>query len=175
MIGDQRPFMSALVVLDPDTAPAWAQQHGIEATSLAELADHAEVRAEVDREVEASMASFNNAERVKKVIVLHDEWLPDSEELTPDEQAQAPRHPRQVRRGDRVDLRPLTASVGIRRSDGRAPVDYWAIGPVAERHGDGLLGAVAGVGDLHVVARLVRGDRPSAGRPSVVTACRRRR
>ena len=27
-IGDQRPFVSALVVLDPDTAPAWAKQHG---------------------------------------------------------------------------------------------------------------------------------------------------
>ena len=29
------------------------------------------------------MASFNNAEAVKKVVVLHEEWLPDSEELTP--------------------------------------------------------------------------------------------
>jgi long-chain acyl-CoA synthetase len=83
VIGDQRPFMSALVVLDPDTAPAWATAHGIAATSLAALADHAEMRAEVDREVEAAMASFNNAERVKKVCILHDEWLPDSEELTP--------------------------------------------------------------------------------------------
>jgi long-chain acyl-CoA synthetase len=83
VIGDQRPFMSALVVLDPDTAPAWAKAQGVEATSLAQLADHAEVRAEVDREVEAAMASFNNAERVKKVSVLHEEWLPDSEELTP--------------------------------------------------------------------------------------------
>jgi len=83
VIGDQRPFMSALVVLDPDTAPAWAKTRGIEATSLAELADHAEVQAEVDREVTAAMASFNNAERVKKVAILHEEWLPDSEELTP--------------------------------------------------------------------------------------------
>jgi long-chain acyl-CoA synthetase len=83
VIGDQRPFMSALVVLDPDTAPAWAKARGIEATSLAELADRAEVKAEVDREVEAAMASFNNAERVKKVAILHEEWLPDSEELTP--------------------------------------------------------------------------------------------
>jgi long-chain acyl-CoA synthetase len=83
VIGDERPFMSALVVLDPDTAPAWSKAQGIEATSLAELADHAEVRAEIDREVEDAMSGFNNAERVKKVVVLHDEWLPDSEELTP--------------------------------------------------------------------------------------------
>jgi long-chain acyl-CoA synthetase len=83
VIGDQRPFMSALVVLDPDTAPAWAKARGIEATSLAELADHADVQAEVDREVAAAMASYNNAEQVKKVAILHEEWLPDSEELTP--------------------------------------------------------------------------------------------
>lgn len=83
VIGDQRPFMSALVVLDPEVAPAWAKARGIEPTSLAELADHADVRAEVDRELEAAMAPFNNAERVKKVVILHEEWLPDSEELTP--------------------------------------------------------------------------------------------
>ena len=29
------------------------------------------------------MAPFNNAERVKKVVILGEEWLPDSEELTP--------------------------------------------------------------------------------------------
>jgi long-chain acyl-CoA synthetase len=83
VIGDQRPFMSALVVLDPDTVPAWAAAQGIEATSLAELADNTQVKDEVDREVAAAMASFNNAERVKKVAILHEEWLPDSEELTP--------------------------------------------------------------------------------------------
>jgi long-chain acyl-CoA synthetase len=83
VIGDQRPFMSALVVLDPDTAPAWARARGIEPTSLAELADHHEVVEEIEREVRAAMESFNNAEQVKKVKILHEEWLPDSEELTP--------------------------------------------------------------------------------------------
>jgi long-chain acyl-CoA synthetase len=82
-IGDQKPFVSALVVLDPDTAPAWARQHGIEFTSLTELADNPEVHAEIDRGLVEVMARFNNAERVKKVKVLGEEWLPDSEELTP--------------------------------------------------------------------------------------------
>jgi long-chain acyl-CoA synthetase len=41
------------------------------------------VVAEVERGLEDAMASFNNAERVKKVRILPDEWLPDSEELTP--------------------------------------------------------------------------------------------
>jgi long-chain acyl-CoA synthetase len=83
VIGDGRPFISALVVLDPDVAPAWAASHGIRATSLMELADHPEVQAEVDREVKAAMEHFNQAESVKKVKILHAEWMPDSEELTP--------------------------------------------------------------------------------------------
>ena len=33
--------------------------------------------------VERAMAEFNNAERVKRWVLLHEEWLPDSEELTP--------------------------------------------------------------------------------------------
>ncbi len=82
-IGDNRPFVSALVVLDPDVAPAWAASNGIEFSSLAELATHPEVVAEIDRGLAEVMAQFNNAERVKKVRVLGEEWLPDSELLTP--------------------------------------------------------------------------------------------
>lgn len=82
-IGDQRPFVSALVVLDPDTAPVWAKQNGIAFDTLADLAENPLVIAEVEAGVKEVMAAFNNAERVKKVKVLGDEWLPDSELLTP--------------------------------------------------------------------------------------------
>jgi len=81
-IGDQRPFVSALVVLDPDTVPVWAEQHGLSG-SLAELAEDPVVIAEIERQLEEVMEPFNNAERVKKVKVLGEEWLPDSELLTP--------------------------------------------------------------------------------------------
>ena len=81
-IGDQRPFVSALVVLDPDTVPVWAEQHGLTG-SLAELAEDPVVIAEIDRQLLEVMEPFNNAERVKKVKVLGEEWLPDSELLTP--------------------------------------------------------------------------------------------
>lgn len=82
-IGDQRPFVSALVVLDPDEAPVWAKQHGLEGLTLPELAEHPDVQAAIDEGLATAMAEFNNAERVKKVKVLGDEWLPDSELLTP--------------------------------------------------------------------------------------------
>ena len=50
---------------------------------LESLADNPEVVAEIDKGLAEVMAPFNNAERVKKVRMLGEEWLPDSEELTP--------------------------------------------------------------------------------------------
>ena len=82
-IGDQRKFVSALLVLDPDRARAWAASHGRPDATLAELAADPEVNAEIAEGVEKVMADFNSAERVKKFVVLGEEWLPDSEELTP--------------------------------------------------------------------------------------------
>jgi long-chain acyl-CoA synthetase len=82
-IGDQRPFVSALVVLDPEVAPVWAAQNGLEGLSLAELAEHPKVIAEIESKLDEVMAPFNNAERVKKIKVIGEEWLPDSDLLTP--------------------------------------------------------------------------------------------
>jgi long-chain acyl-CoA synthetase len=82
-IGDQRPFVSALVVLDPEAAQVWARAHTIARSSLPELAENPDVIAEVEAGVTEAMKQFNNAERVKKVKILGEEWLPDSEELTP--------------------------------------------------------------------------------------------
>jgi len=84
-IGDQRPFVSALVVLDPDSAAAWAAAHGLSGddASVLALAENPDVIAEIDDGLAEVMADFNNAESVKKVMVLGEEWLPDSELLTP--------------------------------------------------------------------------------------------
>ena len=70
-------------MLDTDVAPAWAKQHGVGGASLAELAENPDVRAEVERAVGEANERFNSVEQVKKVAVLGEEWLPDSEELTP--------------------------------------------------------------------------------------------
>ncbi|HVF76008.1 MAG TPA: AMP-dependent synthetase/ligase [Acidimicrobiales bacterium] len=83
VIGDNRPFISALVVLDPEVAPSWAKERGIEADTMAALAVHPEVVAEVQRGVDDANARFSQVERVKKFTVLSEEWQPDSEELTP--------------------------------------------------------------------------------------------
>lgn len=83
VIGDNRPFVSALVVLDAEVAPGWAAQNGIEFTTIEDFAELPEVVDAVDAMVDEAMAGFNNAERVKKVKILTEEWMPDSELLTP--------------------------------------------------------------------------------------------
>jgi long-subunit acyl-CoA synthetase (AMP-forming) len=83
VLGDGEPYIAALLVLDPDVAPAWAANHGLDATSLVELAADPVVLAEVEREVEAANERFSHAESVRRFHVLGEEWLPDSEELTP--------------------------------------------------------------------------------------------
>ena len=84
-IGEQRPFMSALVVLDPDAAAAWAAAHGLtgDDATMAALAENPDVISEINAGLVEVMSGFNNAEAVKKVKVLGEEWLPDSELLTP--------------------------------------------------------------------------------------------
>ena len=82
-IGDRRPFVAALLTLDPDAARVWALSHDRAGATLAELARDATLVAAVEAGVATAMAGFNNAERVKRVYLLADEWLPDSDCLTP--------------------------------------------------------------------------------------------
>jgi long-subunit acyl-CoA synthetase (AMP-forming) len=83
VIGDQKPFLSALIVLDPDIAPAWAAQQGIEDASLAALANDERVVAAVQEGVDAANVEASKVEGVKKFTVLGEDWLPGGDELTP--------------------------------------------------------------------------------------------
>ena len=83
VIGDGRPYLTALVVLDPEVAPVWAASEGILDTSLAALAENPEVLAQIQVDVEHVNDRFSQVEGIKRFKVLHEEWLADSEELTP--------------------------------------------------------------------------------------------
>jgi long-subunit acyl-CoA synthetase (AMP-forming) len=83
VIGDGRKFLSALVVLDPDVAPAWAAQQGIEDTSLEALAKNDRTRAEIQKAVDDLNSQVSSVEGVKKVTILPEDWIPGGDELTP--------------------------------------------------------------------------------------------
>ncbi len=82
-IGDAKPFMSALLVLDPDQARAFADREGLADASLATVSTHPKVLEIVAAGVHEVMDEFNHAEQIKRWVILGVDWLADSDELTP--------------------------------------------------------------------------------------------
>ena len=83
VVGDGRPYLVALLTLDPDAAEQWARSNGKDDVALEDLADDPDVLAEVERGVEEANQGFNRVEQVKKFSLIGEEWMPDSELLTP--------------------------------------------------------------------------------------------
>ncbi|MBK5332802.1 MAG: long-chain fatty acid--CoA ligase, partial [Ilumatobacteraceae bacterium] len=82
-IGDNRKFCSAILVLDPETARVWAKAHEKSSASLIDLASDPDVVAEVQRGVDLINKQFAQVEQIKKFTLAGEEWLPDSDMLTP--------------------------------------------------------------------------------------------
>ncbi|ASU83646.1 long-chain fatty acid--CoA ligase [Nocardiopsis gilva YIM 90087] len=81
--GDRRPYPVALLTLDPDIAPGWAADQGVDAADLAALATHPRVLEEVGRAVEEANGKLARVQQVKKWRLLPAEWTVETEELTP--------------------------------------------------------------------------------------------
>jgi long-subunit acyl-CoA synthetase (AMP-forming) len=82
-IGDGRSYNTALIVLDPDFAPMWATQQGIEGATLESLARDERVHKAVGEGVTIANGKLARVEQVKKFTILEGDWLPGGEELTP--------------------------------------------------------------------------------------------
>ena len=82
VVGDGRPYNTALIVLDADFGPAWAAQQGIEG-DLAALARDERVRAAVQQGVDAANEKLARVEQIKKFHLVEGDWLPGGEEITP--------------------------------------------------------------------------------------------
>src|SRR3954466_6889860 len=83
VIGDGRPYNTALIVLDSDFAPAWAAQNGVEDTGLAALAHDERMRAAVQAGVDAANAKLARVEGIKKFVLVEGDWAPGGDEVTP--------------------------------------------------------------------------------------------
>jgi long-subunit acyl-CoA synthetase (AMP-forming) len=82
-IGDGRPYNVGLITLDPDVAPGFAQQHGVDDASVESLGREQAVVEEVAKGVERANEQLARVEQIKKFKVLPTEWQPGGEELTP--------------------------------------------------------------------------------------------
>jgi long-chain acyl-CoA synthetase len=84
VVGDAKPFISALITLDPEALPHWLSQHGKPAdTSLADLVTDAELLADLQAAVDDANKAVSKPESVRKFEVLPVEWTIDAGQLTP--------------------------------------------------------------------------------------------
>jgi long-chain acyl-CoA synthetase len=82
-IGDGRSFNTALIVLDPVVAEAVAAGHGDASLGLADLAEHAAVRATVESAVADANHRLARVEQIKRFRLLPDAWPADGDLVTP--------------------------------------------------------------------------------------------
>ncbi|MCS3444565.1 AMP-dependent synthetase/ligase [Microbacterium phyllosphaerae] len=84
VVGDQRPFISALITLDSEMLPTWLANAGLDKDmSLAVAAKNDAVRAEIQKAVDAANARVSRAESIRKFTILDSEWTEASGHLTP--------------------------------------------------------------------------------------------
>jgi len=82
-IGDRRPYVVALIVLDPEAAAAFAAHHGASDTSAAALAAHPAIRAAIDTAVKTGNGKLSQVEQIKRFTILPAFWEPGGDEITP--------------------------------------------------------------------------------------------
>jgi long-chain acyl-CoA synthetase len=82
VIGDRRPYVAALITLDPDAVPAWAREQGIDG-DLAELSRDERVRELIQGVVDAVNAERSRYEQIKRFSILPRDFTMDDGELTP--------------------------------------------------------------------------------------------
>ncbi len=82
-IGDDRPYIGAIAVLDPDAAAALAAKHGLTGASPAELIEHPAIRAAVLAGVQEGNGKLARVEQIKRIRLLPTAWDPGGDELTP--------------------------------------------------------------------------------------------
>ena len=83
VVGDRKPFVAALVVLDAETAPGWASSNGLAFSNLGDFSREPRVHAEIQKALDDANQHVSQVEKIKRFVILPAEWTVDSEELTP--------------------------------------------------------------------------------------------
>ena len=84
VVGDAKPFIGALLTLDPETLPGWLERHGLPAgTPISELLKNPDLIAEIDEAVADTNTKVSKAEAIKKYRILETDFTIETGELTP--------------------------------------------------------------------------------------------
>lgn len=82
VLGEARPFVSALVTLDEEGVRRWATENGRDDSDLKALCEDPQLRAEVQYAVDEASAMVSRAEGIKKFTLLPDDFSEENGELT---------------------------------------------------------------------------------------------
>jgi long-chain acyl-CoA synthetase len=84
VVGDAKPFIAALITIDPEAFAGWKQRNGKSAeASLGDLADDPDLTAEIDLAVKDANQAVSHAESIRKFTILPVDFTEDTGELTP--------------------------------------------------------------------------------------------
>jgi long-chain acyl-CoA synthetase len=84
VVGDQQPFIAALITIDHESFPAWLQRAGKpEGATPAELIDDPELYAEIQHAIDEANKAVSKAEAIKKFTILPEDWTEATGQLTP--------------------------------------------------------------------------------------------
>ncbi|HEX4726222.1 MAG TPA: AMP-dependent synthetase/ligase [Jatrophihabitans sp.] len=83
VVGDQQPFIAALITLDPESLPGWQEKAGKQDVPMADLANDADLRAEIQQAVDDANRAVSKAEAIKKFTILPEDWTEATGQLTP--------------------------------------------------------------------------------------------
>jgi long-chain acyl-CoA synthetase len=83
VIGDKRPYLTCLIMIDQENVEKYAQDHNIPFTNYASLCRAQAVQDLIWREIEKVNASFARVETIKKFRLIERQLTPEDEELTP--------------------------------------------------------------------------------------------
>jgi long-chain acyl-CoA synthetase len=82
VVGDDKPFIGALVTIDPDAFPRWAEDHDKD-SPVRDLVDDADLKASVQEAIDAANATVSKAESIREFRILPQDFSIEGGELTP--------------------------------------------------------------------------------------------
>ena len=82
VVGDGQPFIGALITLDRESVPVWAEHHG-KSGEVESLVDDPDLLAEIQAAVDEANKAVSRAEAIRKFTVLTAEWTEETGQLTP--------------------------------------------------------------------------------------------
>ena len=83
VIGDKRPYLTCLLMIDQENVEKFAQDHDIPFTNYASLCRAPAIQELIQREIEAVNVNFARVETIKKFFLIERQLTPEDEELTP--------------------------------------------------------------------------------------------